>query len=148
MTRAVKTVMALITALALLSALASAETKAKSDTKQEHHGKLSKAAFWKHGKKTDNNAKPVNTKAQPKAQPPAPALAKTKAQPPAPKKTDTKKSAAKIRPVKSTSTKHGNAPKIVSAKSPGKVVSKPLPAASKAKTQAKAKQETTTSAKK
>ena len=148
MTRTAKTLMSLLAAFALLSVMASAETKAKSDTKQEHHGKLSKVAFWKHGKKTDHNAKPVTTNAQPKAKQAAPAVAKSKAKQPVGKKTDTKKSAAKVRPVKSTSTKQSTTQKKDSGKSASKVANKTAAPASKAKVQAKAKPEMTTAAKK
>jgi hypothetical protein len=138
----------LLAAVALLSALASAETKVKTETNQEHHGKLSKVAFWKHGKKTESKAKPVNTKTQPKPKQAAATVVKPKPNQPVSKKAQAKKSTAKLTSVKSTSTKQSGTEKNGSAKSARKAVKKSVPPASKAKPQAKAKQDATVTAKK
>lgn len=60
MNKAIRTTLGLVLSLMLLSGLMMAQaagTKADKDKNKEHHSRLSKAAFWRHHKDADKNAK-------------------------------------------------------------------------------------------
>lgn len=60
MSKAVRTILSLAVSVILISTLALAQAAEKTDknkSDKEHHSRLSKAAFWRHHKTSDKNAK-------------------------------------------------------------------------------------------
>ena len=60
MSRAVRTTLSVVISLMFLSTLmfaGASASKTDKDKNQEHHSKLSKAAFWRHHKDSDKKAK-------------------------------------------------------------------------------------------
>ncbi len=60
MSNAIRTILSLVVSLVLLSTLTMAQAGAKADKdkhEKEHHSRLAKAAFWRHHKDADKNAK-------------------------------------------------------------------------------------------
>ncbi len=137
MMKLVRTALALVCAVLLLSAIttAQAKTKAKPDQKtataasnQQHHSKLSKAAFWHQDRNAVKNAKPAkNVKPAKATKSTSNKTASKTAQAMSPK-------TAKVKPV---SSKTSGAKKAQPAVSKTKASSKKPTSASK-KTPAKA----------
>src|SRR5437764_3803533 len=62
MSKTVRSILSLLFSLALLSALTMAQANGNTGkTNQEHHSRMSKAAFWRHHNKTEKNAKQAQT---------------------------------------------------------------------------------------
>lgn len=64
MSKGIRTIVTLAVSLLLFSALVIAEpakNNASKDKNKEHHSRLSKVAFWRHGKDADKKAKPAQT---------------------------------------------------------------------------------------
>jgi len=70
MSKAIRTILSLVVGIVLLSALTMAQAggnNADKDKNKEHHSRLGKAAFWRHHKDADKNAKqPQTLQAAPK----------------------------------------------------------------------------------
>jgi hypothetical protein len=64
MSKGIRTIVTLAVSLLLFSALVIAEpakNDADKDKNKEHHSRLAKVAFWRHGKDADKKAKPAQT---------------------------------------------------------------------------------------
>lgn len=73
MSKAVRSILSLVVSLVLFSTLTIAQTGGNADkdkNSQEHHSRFAKAAFWRHHKDADKNAKQAQV---PQASKPAPA---------------------------------------------------------------------------
>jgi len=60
MSKAIRSILSLVVSLVLFSSLTVAQTGGnanKDKNSQEHHGRLAKAAFWRHHKDAEKNAK-------------------------------------------------------------------------------------------
>src|SRR5207245_10078474 len=60
MSKTIRTILCVVVSLVLLSALTMAQAGANADkdkNEKEHHSRLAKAAFWRHHKDADKNAK-------------------------------------------------------------------------------------------
>jgi hypothetical protein len=105
MSKAIKTGLSLVASLALFSSLAMAQASgynADKDKNKEHHSRLAKAAFWRHHKDSDKNAKPAQaTQALSKQTP-------TKQAPS--KQAQVKPAQMKSAPAKQASAKQGSKP--------------------------------------
>jgi hypothetical protein len=144
MSKAIRTILSLVIGVVLLSALTMAQAggnNADKDKNKERRSRLGKAAFWRHHKDADKNAKPQPIQAAPKQ-----AQAKTTQV----KTVSAKQTQAKAAQVKPASTKQTVAKKGQKqeqhasnmSKTPAKKAS-----ANKTKPQAKAQESKTVSAK-
>jgi hypothetical protein len=60
MSKAIRTILSVVVSLVLCSAMTMAQAggnNAEKDKNKEHHSRLAKAAFWRHHKDADKNAK-------------------------------------------------------------------------------------------
>jgi hypothetical protein len=71
MNKAIRTILSLVVSLVLCSAMAMAQAggnNAEKDQNKEHHSRLAKAAFWRHHKDAEKNAKPTQSTQAPSKQ--------------------------------------------------------------------------------
>ena len=71
MSRAIRSILSLVVSLVLFSSLTVAQTGGnanKDKNSQEHHGRLAKAAFWRHHKDADKKAKQAQATQAPSKQ--------------------------------------------------------------------------------
>jgi hypothetical protein len=131
MSKTVRSTLSLGISLVLFSALALAQAggnagKDKDKNNQAHHSHLAKAAFWRHHKDTNKNAKPAPISQA------------------GPQKTQAKTAPAQVKPVsaKAATSKNDQKPAqhagTASASNMSKPSPKKAPAASKTKSQQKA----------
>jgi hypothetical protein len=129
MSKAIRTILSLVVSLVFFSMLTMAQTganNAEKDKNKEHHNRFSKVAFWRHHSAADKNAKPAMP-------------------------TPSKQAQAKPAQVKPVSTKQvankSNQKPEQHASNMSKPASKKAAAANKTKSQHKAKDPKTASAK-
>jgi hypothetical protein len=109
MNKRLGTTLSLLGALVLFSAIAPAKTTAEKTDKQEHQGKFSKVAFWRHNKSTKS--------------------AKTVASKPAAKNAAATHMTPKVTPAKASATKQVSVKKDQPSAKSGKAAVKAVPAA-------------------
>ena len=70
MSKAIRTILTLVVSLGLFSAMTMAQAGGNNaeDKNNEHHSRLAKAAFWRHHKDADKNAKPAHATQAPSKQ--------------------------------------------------------------------------------